>query len=186
MKIKTIEDACVFVKSVKVCTIFPSAKTEHTSLYENVDLPEKQKGESGWGERMKAVWPWKNQLPSRYPSQIYYGKIKGGFAVLMAMDYLDQVHFPASYQDVRSLNRLAQQTFEMIRNEPWTTTDLRHEMVNEVGCSKSQFDTALKNLQISLNVVRDCAAEQDTWLTFQEVYADIWNKHVQEKKQGPE
>lgn len=178
MKIKTIEDARNFVKEVKICTIFPSDKVAYTSLYENVDLPEKQPGESGWGERMETVWPWKNQLPADYPSEIYYGKIKGGFAVLMDMAYLEETHFSASYKPVDSLNQLARQVFEKIRIEPWTTTDLRKEIVHEYGCSKSQFDTALKNLQISLNVVRACDAEQDTWLTFQEVYSDIWNKYV--------
>ena len=54
----------------------------------------------------------------------------------------------------------------------------RNEMIEVAGCSKSQFDTALKNLQISLNVVRDSDAEQDTWVTFQEVYSDICTKHV--------
>lgn len=176
--IKTIEDARDFVKQVKVCTIFSSDKVEYPSLYENVDLPEKQPGESGWGERMEAVWPWKNQLPSDYPNEIYYGKIKGGFAVLMEMDYLATVHFPAAYRPVDSLNQLARRIYEYIRNEPWTTSGLRNEMVRDIGCSKSQFDTALKNLQISLNVVRDCEAEQDTWLTFREVYADIWKRHV--------
>ena len=58
MKIKTIEDVRMFVQQVQVCTIFPSDKTGLTSLYENVDLPEKQPGEAGWGERMEAVWPW--------------------------------------------------------------------------------------------------------------------------------
>jgi hypothetical protein len=48
------------------------------------------------------------------------------------------------------------------------------------GCSKSQFDTALKNLQISLNIARsnDPAIERDTWLKFQELYPDIWALHV--------
>ena len=178
MNIKTMEDAAAFVKSVKICTIFPSDKTEHTSLYENVDLPEKQPGESGWGERVKAVWPWKNQLPTQYPNEIYYGKIKGGFAVLMDMDYLKNSHFATAYKSVESLNQLAQTIHEKIRIEPWTTTELRKEVVLERGCSKSQFDTALKNLQITMNVVRDCEAEQDTWLTFREVYTDIWNRHV--------
>ena len=181
MKIKTIEDARLFVQQVQVCTIFPSDKTELTSLYENVDLPEKQPGETGWGERMEAVWPWKNQLPSEYSNDIYYGKIKGGFAVLMEMTYLDEAHFPRAYKPVCSLNQLAQQIFEKIRIEPWLTGDLRQEIIAEAGCSKSQFDTALKNLQISLNVVRDCEAEQDTWLTFQEVYSDIWNRHVHDE-----
>jgi len=175
-KIRTIEDAAAFVQEVIICTVFPSEKTGHTSLYENVDLPEKQPGESGWGQRMEAVWPWKNRLPAEYPNEIYYGKIKGGLAVLMDMGYLAEVHFPAAYKPVGSLNRLAQQIFEKIRMEPWTTTDLRKEMKRETGCSKSQFDTALRNLQITLNIVRDCEAEQDTWLTFREVYAEIWNR----------
>lgn len=181
MKIKTIEDARAFVKAVQVCTIFPSDKTELTSLYENVDLPEKQSGESGWGERMEAVWPWKNKLPSDYPDEIYYGKIKGGFAVLMDMGYLETTHFPTAHKPVSTLNLLAQRIFEKIRVEPWATTELRNEIFAETGCSKSQFDTALKNLQISLNVVRACDAEQDTWLTFKEVYSEIWNKYVSDE-----
>lgn len=178
MKIKTIEDAREFIKDVKICTVFPSDKVAHTSLYEHVDLPEKQPGESGWGARVEAVWPWKNQLPADYPHDIYYGKIKGGFAVLMAMTYLAEVHFPAAYKPVATLNHLAQQIFEKIRNEPWTTSELRQEIIRETGCSKSQFDTALKNLQISMNIVRDAAAEQDTWLTFAETHADIWNRYI--------
>ena len=180
MKVKTIEDARAFVKEVKICTIFPSDKIALTSLYENVDLPEKQPGESGWGARMEAVWPWKNQLPSDYPDEIFYGKIKGGFAVLMEMNHLADTHFPAAYKRVSSLNQLEQAVYEKIRVEPWTTTELRNEVVRERGCSKSQFDTALKNLQITLNIVRACDAEQDTWLTFREVYAEIWNRHVTE------
>ena len=178
MNVKTLEDAYAFVKSVQICTVFPSDKTELTSLYEHVDLPEKQPGESGWGQRIEAVWPWKNQLPATYPNEIYYGKIKGGFAVLMEMGYLDSVHFEAAYKPVGTLNPLAQTIFEKIRIEPWITGELRNEVMAEAGCSKSQFDTALKNLQISMNVVRDCEAEQDTWLTFQEVYSEIWTRHV--------
>lgn len=180
MKVRTIDDARRFILDVKICTIFPSDKVELTSLYENVDLPEKQPGESGWGERMEVVWPWKNQLPAEYPNEIYYGKIKGGFAVLMDMQYLAESHFPSACKPVESLNRLAQQIYDKIRVEPWTTSELRKEIIFETGCTKSQFDTALKNLQISMNIVREPAAEQDTWLTFQEVYTDIWSKHVPE------
>ena len=79
------------------------------------------------------------------------------------------------------MNRLAQLIFEKVCNERWITTDLRQEVIHEVGCSKSQFDTALKNLQISLNIVRDRDAEQDTWLTFQEAYSHIWSKHISEE-----
>jgi len=117
-------------------------------------------------------------LPAQYPDEIYYGKIKGGFAVLMDMGYLDEVHFPAAYKPVESLNILAQKIYQKIHMEPWITPDLRQELIEEAGCSKSQFDTALKNLQISMNVVRDAEAEQDTWLAFREVYAEIWTRHV--------
>ena len=68
----------------------------------------------------------------------------------------------------------------MIQAEPWETASLRNEMIEEYGCSKSQFDTALKNLQISLNIVRsnDPDIERDTWLTFQELYPEIWELYV--------
>ncbi|MEM9385037.1 MAG: hypothetical protein AAGA68_08230 [Pseudomonadota bacterium] len=182
MRIKTIADARDFVRATKICTIFPSDKTDLTSLYEHVDLPEKQPGETGWGQRMEAVWAWKNRLPSDCPDEVYYGKIKGGFAVLMDLSYLSEKHFPAAHRPVESLSALAQQVFERVRVEPWSTTDLRKDIIDETGCSKSRFDTALKSLQISLNVVREPNATQDTWLAFREVYPAIWSRHVRDEE----
>ena len=181
--IKTFEEARTLIRNLKICTIFASEKSSLPSLWEQVDLPEKVPGESGWGPKVSAVWDWKNRLPATFPDEIFYGKIKGGFAVLMTMDYLRQTHFPAAYKPVSQLNSLAGHVYEMIRNEPWETTELRREMMDAHGCSKSQFDTALKNLQISLNVVRsnDPAIERDTWLPFQELYPDIWARHVVEE-----
>ncbi len=129
---------------------------------------------------MSAVWDWKNRLPATYPDEIFYGKVKGGFAVLMTMDYLREVHFAAAYRPVNELNVVAQIIFEKIRTEPWETGDLRAEVLADFDCSKSQFDTALKNLQISLNVARsnDPDVERDTWLTFQELYPELWHDHV--------
>lgn len=90
--------------------------------------------------------------------------------------------FASAYKPIDQLNRLCMYIFEMIRNEPWETTGLRQEIREAHGCSKSQFDTALKNLQISLNIVRsnDPTIERDTWLPFQELYPDIWALHVAE------
>ncbi len=82
---------------MQICSVFPSDKTELTSLYEHVDLPEKRPGEKGWGQRAAAVWPWRNRLPANDPNDIYCGKIKGGFAVLMEMSYLDEVHFRSAH-----------------------------------------------------------------------------------------
>lgn len=178
--ITTFEEARELIRELKICTLFDSAKTELPSLWAHVDLPEKQEGEKGWGQKVSAIWDWKNRLPATFPDEIFYGKIKGGLAVLMTLDYLRDVHFAAAYRPADALNLLAVQTFEKIRMEPWETTDLRREMIEELGCSKSQFDTALKNLQISLNVVRsnDPDIERDTWLAFEEQYPEIWALHV--------
>ena len=180
--IKTIEEAHLLILDLQICTIFDSSKTTLPSLWEHVDLPEKQEGESGWGEKVSAVWTWKNRLPADYPDEIFYGKIKGGFAVLMSMDYLRDVHFASAYRPADDLNPLAVQIFEMIRNEPWETGALRNEVMEDTGCTKSRFETALKNLQISMNVVRsnDPEIERDTWLAFQEQYPDIWHAYVSE------
>ncbi len=101
----------------------------------------------------------------------------------MTMDYPRDVHFAAAYKSIYSLNRLAEHIYEKVRQEPWETGDLRREVIEEVGCSKSQFDTALKNLQISMNVVRsnNPDIERDTWLAFQELCPDIWDAHVLEE-----
>lgn len=181
--IKTFAEARLLIKELTICTIFESSKTDLPSLWEYVDLPDKQPGETGWSEKVTAVWDWKNRLPAEYPDEIFYGKIKGGFAVLMTMDYLRDVHFAAAYKSVYALNRLAEHIYEKVRQEPWETGDLRREVIEEVGCSKSQFDTALKNLQISMNIVRsnDPGIERDTWLAFQELYPDIWDAHVLEE-----
>ena len=178
--IKTIAQARRFIAKVKVCTVFPSEKVEHTSLWEQVDLPDKQPGESGWGEKMGAVWTWKTQLPADYPDDIYYGKIKGGFAVLMDMKYMAEVHFPQAYQPVDTLNHLARYIHDKVSEEPWDTTTLRRIAIEETGCSKSQFDTALKKLQITMNIVRlnDPRAEQDTWVPFRELYLGVWQRYV--------
>ena len=178
--VPTIEQAFQLVKKVKVCTIFSSDKVEHTSLWEHVDLPEKQPDEKGWGRKMTAVWTWKTQLPAQYPNDIFYGKIKGGLAVLMDMDYMVRDHFPQAYKDIQTLDKLAQHIHSKIDVEPWDTTTLRKATMQEAGCTKSQFDTALKKLQITMNIVRlnDSQIERDTWVPFKELYLDVWQKYI--------
>ena len=179
--IKTLEEAYQFVKKARICTIFPSNKVEHPSLWEQVNLPEKQPGEKGWGKKMTAVWTWKNQLPAEYPNDIFYGKIKGGLAVMMEMDFMANEHFPRAYKNVETQNNLAQHIYEKVLVEPWDTTTLRKATMEDVGCTKSQFDTALKNLQITMNIVRlnDSQIEKDTWVPFKELYLDIWRRHLE-------
>lgn len=53
--IKTFAEARVLIQELQICTIFESAKTDLPSLWEYVDLPEKQAGEKGWGQKVTAV-----------------------------------------------------------------------------------------------------------------------------------
>lgn len=180
--VKTLAQARKLVRKVQICTIFPSEKVEHTSLWEHVDLPDKQPGETGWGKKMNAVWTWKTQLPAKYPDDVYYGKIRGGLAVLMDREYLEDTHFSSAYQEVSNLGDLAEHILAKVASQPWTTTDLRKSVLQDYGCTKSQFETALKKLQISMNIVRlnDPSVEQDTWVLFKELYWDVWQKHVRD------
>ena len=90
--IKTFEEACEFVLEHKVCTIFGSKKSPYPSLWDNVDLSEEKPEGGGWSEKVVAVWAWKNKIPNTFPDEIFYGKVPGGDAVLMEMDYLRTVH----------------------------------------------------------------------------------------------
>jgi hypothetical protein len=77
------------------------------------------------------------------------------------------------------LDALAQQVYEFIRLEPAFTGPLRKRAIEQWGCTKSQFDTAIKKLQISLNIVRsnDPSLKNDFWLTMREMHLDIVHKY---------
>lgn len=100
--------------------------------------------------------------------------------VLMEMEYLRTVHYPMCFQPVSELDRLAQGIYEYIQIEPWFTGDLKKVVMEEFRCTKSPFDTALKKLQISLNIARsnDPNLKHDQWLTFRELYPDIVEKYA--------
>jgi hypothetical protein len=179
MKIKTLEQARRFVMQTRICTVFPGPSKNLKSLWDAVDLPEKQPGEKGWGPKISAVWRWKNQLPARYPQEIFYGKMKGGTAVLMTLDHLRNKHYPRVHQDVGSCRGLAQQVYELIRFDSCETTELRRASMARFGCTKSQFDSALKELQITLNIVRsnEPDVDRDRWLPFEEIYYKIYKEY---------
>ena len=51
--------------------------------------------------------------------------------------------------------------------------------MEQFSCNKSQFDTALKELQVALNIVRsnELGVDRDRWLQFQEIYLEIYQEH---------
>ncbi|MCH6257945.1 hypothetical protein MLD52_15405 [Puniceicoccaceae bacterium K14] len=170
--IKTLEDAYEFVSREGICTLFSSKLSEVKSLWDNIDLPEEGGGRTKWGARVEAVWLWKNELPEVYPDDMFYGKIKGGLAVLMSMDYLRTIHYPKEKKAIEACSQLAQNVYEVLRLDAWETGPLRKEVIALHGCSKSQFDSALKQLQISLNIARsnEPGLKNDVWLPFSELY----------------
>lgn len=171
---RTLQQAREFVRAARICTVF-AQRPGLACLWTVVDLPEKQPGERGWGEKIGHVWRWKNELPARYPEEIFYGKIRGGHAVLMTLDYLTQVHYPQSHVPVPECTPLARRLHRLIRSEPRLTGDLRREAMAGTRCTRAAFEGALKELQVTLNVVRsnDPEVESDLWLPFEEQYPGL-------------
>ncbi|MEM1221432.1 MAG: hypothetical protein AAGH40_01605 [Verrucomicrobiota bacterium] len=177
--LKTFEEATEFVLKHKVVTVFGSKQSPYPSLWDNTDLSEEKPTGGGWNPKVSAIWDWKTRIPQTFPDEIFYGKVHGGDAVLMRMDYLRDVHYPESFTSVTQLPDLCQKLFQCIRIEPYYTGDLRRKAIADFGTTKSRFDTALKKLQISLNIVRsmDPKVENDLWLPFSEVHLEIVEKY---------
>jgi hypothetical protein len=173
--VRTLRQAKAFVLQKGICGIFSDAKGTMPCLWHVVDLPGRRTGEKGWGQKVTAIWTWKNELPARYPQEIFYGKIKGGLAVLMSMDHLRERHYPEYHRPLRDCSALARRLYEIIRMDPIMTGRLREEVNMNKRPERSQFDRALKELQITLNIARRNIAtdEGDTWVPFTEQYLEI-------------
>lgn len=172
--VTTLEEAYEYVQEVKLCTIYSRSVKGTPSLWEAVDLPDTG-GATKWGARMEAVWTWKNELPAVYPDDIFYGKIAGGHAVLMAMDHLRAEHYPRFHKPVAQCGALARDVFEIIRLSPGETAQIRQEAMERSGCTQSRFETALKQLQVTLNIARsnEPDVKKDLWLPFLELYPEF-------------
>ncbi len=173
--IQTLKQARSFVLQSGICGIFSDDKGRMPSLWNVVDLPGRQPGEKGWGQKITSIWRWKNELPAIYPTEIFYGKIPGGLAVLMSLDYLRTRHYPSTHRPVKDCSPLAQKTFRVLRFDPMTTPGLRAELDMTQRPEKSRFDRALQELQVTLNIARrnSLADENDTWVPFAEQHLDV-------------
>ncbi len=173
-EVTTLEEAFEFVQSVGICSIFSDKIKGVPSLWDAVALPDDQ-GKTKWGQRVEAIWQWKTELPAVYPDDVFYGKYPGGHAILTSMAYLRDEHYPKHRKPVEQCSELARAVYEIIRLSPNTTAEIRREAMELHGCTKSRFDTALKQLQTTLNVARsnEPDAKKDTWLPFAELYPDF-------------
>jgi hypothetical protein len=172
--VKTLEQARDFVLEVGMCGILHDAKGTLPTLWDAVDLPDKQPGESGWGDKMGKVWPWKNELPATYPDRVFYGKIKGGRAVLMSLDKLREL-YPRQHKPIAECSALAQELYALIAQGPLMTVPLRQMLGMTDRKLRSRFDRALQELQVTLNIARSNRpdVEGDTWVPFVEQYPEF-------------
>lgn len=175
MQLKTFDDAYRFVLKQKVCTVFGSIGSPYPSLWDSTALSETKPQAGGWSPKVMAVWDWKTRIPQTYPDEVFYGKIRGGDAVLMEMQYFRNQHYRQFHKPADQLGPLEQGIFELIRLDQGYTGELRKRALSQFTCTKSQFDTALKKLQISLNIIRsnDPVHTNDFWLPMSEVYAEL-------------
>ncbi len=180
-RIRTVEDAYAWLQQVQVCTIMEDRSGKLPSLWDVVDAPDKQPGEGGWGEKMSLVWGWKNALPATYPDDIFYGKIKGGRAILCTMDYLRTL-YAQQHRSLEQTSTLAQELYAVIVQGPIPNRPLRQAIGLDTKADKSRFDRAILELQVALLVVRyndltlagtdGLGPDPDRWTTFAAQYPD--------------
>ena len=173
--VRTLKQARAYVLQVGICGIFSDAGVGMPNLWEVADLPDRQPGEKGWGQKVVAIWRWKNELPAIYPGEIFYGKIPSGRAVLMSMNYLRAEHYPKHHRPLRDCSALARRIYERLRLDPLTTGSLREELNMTLRPERNRFDRALVELQVTLNIARrnSLEDENDTWVPFSDQYLDV-------------
>ncbi len=174
-RLKTLAQARTFVLEVGKCSIFADKRKDVPSLWDAVDFPDRKPGEKGWGEKVGAVWGWKNELPATYPDEIFYGKDETGRAMLMTLERLRKEHYPKHHRPIEQCSPMARKIYSLVKVEPMTTTALRNAATQKEKTLRTTFSKALIELQVTLNIVRsnDPEIESDTWLRFAELYPEM-------------
>jgi hypothetical protein len=170
--VRTIEEARDFVLEVGVCGVLHD-KTGAPSLWDAIDAPDKQPGETGWGDKMGKVWNWKNELPARYPNEIYYGKNRRG-AILCSMEALKTL-YAAQHRPLEELSETAQRLYRFVAQAPVTNAELKLLAGMTGKDYKAAYDRALQELQVAFQIVRvnRLDIENDTWTPFAAQYPDF-------------
>ena len=180
--VRTVDDALEFVRAVGLSLIFEEKRTAKRtpmpSLWDVVDAPDKQQGERGFGERAAVVWQLKNDLPMTYPDEIFYGKLRGGRAMLCTMDRLKEI-YREQRQRPDDLSRDARKLFDIIRLRPITSGDLRLDAGFHLPDARSRFERGLQELQIGLLIAR-VDVDPDTWFLFDAAYPYLGNGEMNE------
>ncbi len=122
---------------------------------------------------MCLVWSWKNELPARYPDEIFYGKLKGGRAILCSFEQLNTI-YKAQHRPLAEVSETARDLYDVISAGPIPNKPLRDATGLDGKANKSRFDRALLELQVAMLIVRvnRLHMDGDTWTTFEAQYPD--------------
>jgi endonuclease-8 len=169
--VRTLDEARRFVLKVGICGILSDPKGKLPTLWDAAAAPNSARDQSGWSEKIQKVLSWRNELTTRYPNQIFYGKIRGGRAVLMSMEKLREL-YARQHKPLEQCSQLAQQLFAIIAQAPIATVPLRQAAGLVDRKSRGRFDRALQELQATFNIARvnHGAGEGDTWVPFLDQY----------------
>jgi hypothetical protein len=172
--VRTLAQARAFVRREGLVGIFSDAGGTMPSLWAVVDLPDRRPGERGWGEKISAIWRWKNELPARWPDEIFYGKLPGGLAVLMTLGRLAD-HYRAYHVPLERCSALARRAARIIAHDPLTSRQVRQELGLDDRAGKAAVDRALTELQVTLNIARRTSLtdRNDTLVPFREQYLAV-------------
>lgn len=176
--VRTLAQARALVRAAGLVGIFSNDGGKMVSLWDVVDLPGRQPGERGWGQKVTSIWRWKDELPARWPDEVFYGKIPGGLAVLMSLDRLE-IHYRDTHRSLTACSELSRRIAERLRFDPATSRELRRDLGLADKAERGRFDRALLELQVTLNITRrnSLADRHDTWVLFREQYLGVVRRH---------
>jgi hypothetical protein len=171
-RLRTVEDARVFVEEVGFCHFWPIKSIEMPNLFHAIAGRVRPVPMVHDDPDLSKCWDWKdNSLDKRW---WYYGKLLRRRATLVSLDYLPYFYalsenfgeltdYLQEYED-GLMTAEARAIYEAILvNGPLDTVRLRREARMSADSAKSRFDRALVELQVGLKVLPIGVAHTGAW-----------------------
>jgi hypothetical protein len=184
-RVRTVEEARVFVEEVGFCHFWPIKDIEMPSLFHAVAGRARTVPSVHDDPDLSKTWGWKDSSLDK--KWWYYGKLLRRRATLVSLDMLpyfyalsenfgDTRDYLAEYEDGK-MTAEAKQIYEAIlEHGPLDTVRLRREARMSANSAKSRFDRALVELQVGLKVIPVGVAEAGAW-NYAFVY-EILQRHL--------
>lgn len=171
-RLRTVEDARVFVDEVGFCHFWPIKGIETPSLFHAIAGRVREVPNKHGDPDLSKCWGWKDDsLDKRW---WYYGKLLRRRATLASLDLLpafyacsdnfgDLMDYLEEYR-AGTMTAEAKAIYEaLLEHGPLDTVRLRREARMSAASAKSRFDRALVELQVGLKVVPIGVAHTGAW-----------------------